>query len=248
MPFNPFAKKPQSPGGGGKEGEPSGGGPLPLVDPKTQIQPEKETPADPVAEAQRLIELKHSKIMDDMEASVPENGNFFTKLGEKFPDGRDARVFIFNKPMPRNVGQDTANVVTYSIRGIRTKIFSPDDLSWTKSMSDFDRKIGGLSLARDGNPMSDSLIIKGLKENLSFSTNPLTATERTAAEQAIFESIEEAKKTSEKTKAKETLMAKQIELNQADEFSGRFNKFIGGLIQQPPAVESTSPAPPPPQA
>lgn len=179
--------------------------------------------------------------MDDMEASVPENGRFFIKLGEKTYDSNDNRVIILHEGGKTAEGKFEYAVITD--RG-------PMKLTLDKELDESEilanrRSFRGVLVLDSSSTQGDNLIVKSKLDftNSNYGTQlellPIGEADQNFLSEAITKSIEKSRATSENATNKAALEAEEIKQTVAKGLSDLFSRAI-----QPPIGKG--PASPPP--
>lgn len=213
---------------------------------------EEKTPADPVAELRRQTEAVNIELMDNMEASVLQNGEFFRKLGDKPTLTKkyvlDTRALIFNSRVQEKgrppVVEDREAHAVITRKGQRKLVVNRDEWKKIISMGSDEEKrskfaaSGDKIAGREGIVGNDQLIIE-LGTEIKICN--LKEIDNDSVNSAISASIGVARETSRTAQDKKNLEAEQRKLVEARELSKLFN-----TLTQPPAGETSSPAGPPP--
>ncbi|MDO8621379.1 MAG: hypothetical protein Q7R31_03845 [Candidatus Levybacteria bacterium] len=190
--------------------------------------------SEAVAEAQKQTESSFIQLMNRMEASIPTNGDFFIKLGQR-EDG--SRVLILREGRKRT--ETDSDYIAITRFGPKKVILSTSDFSTDSAGL---KKINGeLNIyTRDrAENLELSVAVPKLSLSRAVALHPITSDEdKKFVKEAMSNSIKVAKETSQTVKNKAALEAEQRDQAIAKELLDLFP----ASIQAPQASTNTSPA------
>lgn len=193
-----------------------------------------------------------------MEASVPANGEFFWKIGQKPTDKNtsDNRALIFKERVYRGIpnetptagtSPDTRGVITR--RGAKLLFTRGREEKIISGLNNIEREkiqfvaAGDRLAGDDGNAAYDRLTINSSSgETIDYRLLEIQSDADNALfNEAMSQSIAEARKNSKTARDRAALETEQRKLAEAKKLSGLFD-----TLSQPPADEVPPPAGPPP--
>lgn len=197
------------------------------------------SPKKIIEQATQETESAYIKLMDEMEASVPQNGNFFIKVGGKSmpPIGStptvitanvDTRALILNEGREKidNAGvKHSKEYVVATRKGLKILTITPEQLE--------ERAVSGGNFQED--PTNGKEIIDWKNGNASYLRDARDE-DSSFIQESLQKSIEEARKTSK------TLGGEKRKQTAAQ----RFSDILRSLTSQGSAVLETSTQSPPP--
>lgn len=164
-----------------------------------QNPPETRAPKAIIEAAKQQTESAYIRFMDEIEASVPINGNFFRKIGrESMPNNdprssvtihTDTRALILNEGRPGKDNRSKEYVVV-TRKGLSIMSITPEE---------FEKNVlSGGNFREDINNMVGNGVIGGIswKNNTTSYLNGVGDVDQGFVEESLRKSIKEARETS----------------------------------------------------
>lgn len=197
-----------------------------------------------LVEARRRTEAIYSKLMDEMEASVPRNGLSFVKFGKK-PEKEgeiDNRALVLREGREIAQGEVEFEYVAITNKGAMKLTLPKKEFDPSK----FTKEISYGKGVFEGNSPEFSGYKLYYEPYASVNLLPIGDTDQDFLREAMTKSIAKSRITSEDARSKAALEAAQKEQAKAEAVSNLFNQVIQPPASETPAPVGLPPSPPSP--